>query len=52
MQRNGLKHFFGICLLGCFLLATTTSCTKNDDIQCGDELNPCTEIVADEIVDG
>lgn len=33
------------------MLLLGTSCTKGDDIQCGDPGNPCDEIITEEIVD-
>lgn len=34
------------------LSLSTVGCVKDDDVQCGDELNPCEHIVIDEIGDG
>jgi hypothetical protein len=47
--RKGLTYF--LIVVGMAL--STIGCVKDDDdVQCGDELNPCENIVIDEIGDG
>lgn len=49
---SSIKRKASLSLFIFSLALATTGCVKNDDVQCGDELNPCENIVADEMGDG
>lgn len=56
MPRNNtlktVKKGFTYTLFVLGMALATTGCVKDDETQCGDELNPCENIVIDEIGDG